>query len=76
MTANLTHPAMPATSEDLTSAVTAYLFRYKGRSREQTQSDLRVFLTWCAGQGFDPLIVARYRPPAPDDHPGRGPVRS
>jgi len=61
MTADLSDPAMPASSDDLTDAVTAYLSGYKGLPREHTHSDLRVFLTWCAGHGFDPLTVARHQ---------------
>jgi integrase len=33
-------------------AVAAYLARFKGSSREHTQSDLRSFLTWCAEHDF------------------------
>jgi hypothetical protein len=35
-------------------AVTAYLGRFKGLSREHTDSDLRCYLAWCAGHGLDP----------------------
>jgi hypothetical protein len=45
MTADHIDLAMPAPSEDLTDAVTAYLSRHKGLTLEHTQSDLRVFLT-------------------------------
>jgi integrase/recombinase XerD len=61
MTADLTHDPMPASSDGLASAVTAYLSRYKGLSREHTHSDLRVFLTWCTGQGCDLLTVRRHQ---------------
>jgi integrase/recombinase XerD len=40
-------------------AVAAYLARYKGLSRYHTESDLRVFLRWCADRGLDPLTVRR-----------------
>jgi site-specific recombinase XerD len=40
-------------------AVAAYLARFKGSSREHTASDLRCFLTWCAGRGLDPLTARR-----------------
>ena len=43
----------------LRAAVAAYLGRYRGESRLHTGSDLNVFLTWCAGQGRDPLTVTR-----------------
>jgi integrase/recombinase XerD len=47
----------------LRAAVTAYLGRYRGESRVQvhTGSDLKVFLTWCAGRELDPLKVGRER---------------
>jgi integrase/recombinase XerD len=60
MTADLTHPATSAPSDDLSYAVSAYLSRYKGLSREHTHSDLRVFLTWLTGQGLDPLTIQRH----------------
>src|SRR4051794_9223598 len=61
MTAAPPPPPPPAASDDdLAHAVTAYLSRYKGVSREHTHSDLRVFLTWCAGQAFHPLTVRRH----------------
>jgi integrase/recombinase XerD len=37
----------------------AYLARFKARSREHTESDLRCFLTWCAERGLDPLAARR-----------------
>src|SRR5271165_3495903 len=40
-------------------AAAAYLGRFKGSSREHTQSDLRCYLTWCAGRGLDPLAARR-----------------
>jgi integrase/recombinase XerD len=61
MTLELTPPATPVHSENLAHAVTAYLSRYKGLSREHTHSDLRVFLTWCAGQELDPLTARRHQ---------------
>jgi len=39
--------------------VAAYLARFKGSSREHTESDLRCYLTWCAGRGLDPLAARR-----------------
>jgi hypothetical protein len=39
--------------------VAAYLARFKGSSREHTQSDLRSFLTWCAERSLDPLVARR-----------------
>jgi hypothetical protein len=43
----------------LRAAVAAYLGRYRGESRVHTGSDLKVFLTWCAGQDLDPLELGR-----------------
>ncbi len=40
-------------------AVTAYLARFKGSSREHTESDLRCYLTWCAGHNLNPLAAQR-----------------
>jgi integrase/recombinase XerD len=40
-------------------AVAGFLGRYQGQSRVHTGSDLRVFLTWCAERGLDPLDPAR-----------------
>jgi integrase/recombinase XerD len=50
-----------AVSDDarLHLAVAAYLARFKGLSREHTDSDLRAFLRWCAGRGIDPLRAQR-----------------
>jgi site-specific recombinase XerD len=43
----------------LRAAAAAYLGRYRGESRVHTGSDLKVFLTWCSGQGLDPLELQR-----------------
>jgi integrase/recombinase XerD len=43
----------------LSAAVSACLGRYRGQSRVHTESDLRVFLSWCADQFLDPLAAAR-----------------
>jgi site-specific recombinase XerD len=51
------HPA-PFTDQ-LRLAVAAYLARFKGSSREHTESDLRCYLSWCAGRGLDPLAARR-----------------
>jgi integrase/recombinase XerD len=50
---------LKAFTDQLRLAVAAYLARFKGRSREHTESDLRCFLTWCAGNGLDPLAARR-----------------
>jgi hypothetical protein len=51
------HPA-PFTDQ-LQLAVAAYLARFTGSSREHTESDLRCYLSWCAGRGLDPLTARR-----------------
>jgi integrase/recombinase XerD len=51
--------ASDASAERVLLAATAYLGRFKGSSREHTQSDLRCYLTWCAGRGLDPLAARR-----------------
>jgi hypothetical protein len=47
-------------------AVAAYLARFKGSSREHTESDLRCYLAWCAERSLDPLAARR-----PHLEPGR-----
>jgi site-specific recombinase XerD len=51
------HPA-PFT-DLLRLAVAADLARFKGSSREHTESDLRCYLSWCAERGLDPLAARR-----------------
>jgi integrase/recombinase XerD len=46
-------------TDQLRLAVAAYLARFKGSSREHTESDLRCYLAWCAEQGLDPLAARR-----------------
>jgi len=46
-------------SDQLRLAVAAYLARFKGSSREHTESDLRCYLSWCAERGLDPLLARR-----------------
>ena len=53
-----TDPLAPFTDR-LRLAVAAYLARFKGSSREHTESDLRCYLTWCAERGLDPLTARR-----------------
>jgi site-specific recombinase XerD len=43
----------------LRAAVAAYLGRYRGQTRQNTESDLRVFLRWCTDQNLDPLAMVR-----------------
>jgi len=51
-------PLMPFTDQ-LQLAVAAYLARFKGSSRDHTESDLRCFLVWCAERSLDPLAARR-----------------
>ena len=52
------HRLAPFTDR-LRLAVAAYLARFKGSSREHTQSDLRCYLAWCAERGLDLLAAQR-----------------
>jgi site-specific recombinase XerD len=51
-------PLAPFTDR-LRLAVAAYLARFKGTSREHTESGLRCYLAWCAERGLDPLTAQR-----------------
>ena len=51
-------PLAPFTDR-LRLAAAAYLARFKGTSREHTESDLRCYLAWCAERGLDPLAAQR-----------------
>jgi integrase/recombinase XerD len=51
-------PQVPFTDQ-LRPAVAAYLARFKGSSREHTESDLRCYLARCAERGLDPLAAQR-----------------
>lgn len=46
-------------ADQLRLAVAVYLARFKGSSRERTESDLRCYLAWCAERGLDPLAARR-----------------
>ena len=46
-------------TDQLRLAMAAYLARFKGPSREHSESVLRCFLAWCAGNGLDPLAAHR-----------------
>ena len=52
-------PSDPAERFTDRLAVAAYLARFKGSSREHTESDLRCYLAWCAERGLDPLAARR-----------------
>jgi hypothetical protein len=46
-------------TDRLRLTVAAYLARFKGSSRDRTESDLRCFLSWCAERGLDSLAARR-----------------
>jgi site-specific recombinase XerD len=46
-------------ADRLRLAVAAYLARFKGTSRDHTDSDLRCYLAWCAERGLDPFLAQR-----------------
>jgi site-specific recombinase XerD len=46
-------------ADPLRLAVSAYLARFNGISREHTCSDLNAFLTWCTERGIEPLAGRR-----------------
>jgi integrase/recombinase XerD len=46
-------------TDQLRLAVAVYLARFKGSSREHTESDPRCYLTWCAERGLNPLTARR-----------------
>ncbi|MBV9092465.1 MAG: hypothetical protein JO132_01105, partial [Streptosporangiaceae bacterium] len=46
-------------TDRLRLAVAAYLARFKGSSRQHTESDLRCYLAWCAERSLDPLAARR-----------------
>ena len=48
-----------ADADPLRMASAAYLARLKGTSRQHTESDLRVFVTWCGQRQLDPLLAQR-----------------
>jgi len=58
----LTLVHMTTTSVDdvvLRLATSAYLGRYTGTSRSHSESDLRIYLAWCAERDLAPLTVGR-----------------
>jgi integrase/recombinase XerD len=51
------HPVL--FTDQLRLAAAAYLARFKGSSRDHTESDLRCFFAWCTERGLDPLAAQR-----------------
>jgi hypothetical protein len=55
-----TPQAAGATTGDvLRLATVAYLARYRGVSRMHTESDLRIYLSWCTERHLEPLMARR-----------------
>src|SRR5690242_11318388 len=50
---------VPSDQLVLRAAVSVYLGRYRGQTRLHTESDLRIFLRWCADLDLDPLTALR-----------------
>jgi integrase/recombinase XerD len=46
-------------ADPLRLAVAAYLARFKGSSRNHTESDQRCYLSWCTDRDLDPLAARR-----------------
>jgi len=46
-------------SRELGLAAVAHLSRYRGTSREHTESDLRLFFAWCQDRQLAPLDARR-----------------
>lgn len=74
----------PVPDDVLRIAVAAHLTRYRGQSRIHTESDLHLFLRWCAERQLDPLAARRVdvellsgcrRSAGSDRRPGRGGCR-
>jgi integrase/recombinase XerD len=53
-------PASFDPSRELGPAAVAHLSRYRGTSREHTESDLRVFFNWCQERQLAPLVAQRH----------------
>jgi integrase/recombinase XerD len=57
--ASVSFDPLAAFTDRLRLAAAAYLARFKGSSREHTESDLRCYLAWCAERRLDPLAAQR-----------------
>jgi len=53
-------PALNPQSPELGLAAVAHLSRYRGTSRQHTESDLRVFFDWCHDRHLPPLAAQRH----------------
>jgi integrase/recombinase XerD len=54
-------PSVMVGVDPLRAATAAHLARYKGTTRMHTESDLRIYLTWCAERNLQPLTVGRHQ---------------
>ncbi|MDB5910542.1 MAG: Phage integrase family protein, partial [Massilia sp.] len=54
-------PSVMVGADPLRAATAAHLARYKGTTRMHTESDLRIYLTWCAERNLQPLTVGRHQ---------------
>src|SRR5689334_22542749 len=53
---NATAPlALPTISDTVYLHAAAFLARYSGETRQVYATRLKIFLTWCADQGLDPI---------------------
>jgi hypothetical protein len=57
LTSAPSHPLAPFTNQLRLAVAAAYLARFKGSSRQHTESDLRCYLAWCAERSLDPLAA-------------------
>jgi site-specific recombinase XerD len=51
----------PLDADPLRAATAAYLARYRGTTRMHTESDLRIYLTWCTDRDVKPLTARRHQ---------------
>jgi hypothetical protein len=58
-TSPVTTGSATPTPNSLAAPVAAYLGRFQGLSRQHTESDLRIFTTWCSTHDLDPLAAHR-----------------
>src|SRR5262249_44156887 len=57
--ASVSFDPLAAFPDRLRLAAIAYLARFKGSSREHTESDLRCYLAWCTDPARDPRAAQR-----------------
>jgi hypothetical protein len=57
--ASVPSDALAPFTDRLRLALAAYLARFRGSSRNRTESDPRSYLAWCTERGLDPLAAQR-----------------